>query len=173
MAGLLKWALLAVVGLVGGTWVAAWVMLPPPHTEPRYAGVVLSAASDRLLRASCFDCHSNETHLQWFDYLPGALQVVTWDLIVGRKELNFSQWDSLIDTRRARKLKSMGKQIESGGMPPWYYTPLHSEAQLSPQGKKQLLDDLAKAGAASPAVGKDERREPEGKRGEREERKKH
>jgi len=164
MGGLLRWLMLAVVGLVGGTWAAAYVMLPPPFVDPRYTGVVLSAASDPILRAGCYDCHSNETHLQWFDYLPGALQVVTWDVIYGRKALNFSQWDSLLDTRRARKLAEMREEIESGEMPPWYYTPIHPEAKLSPQAKRQLLDDLAKTGAANPADGKDERREKRGKR---------
>lgn len=163
MSGLLRLLILAVVGLVLGTWIAAWVMLPPPQAAPRYTGIVLSASSDRLLRASCYDCHSNEAHLQWFDYLPGALQLVTWDLIYGRKEVNFSQWDRLLDTRRARKLKEMREEIESGEMPPWYYTPLHPEAQLSPPAKRQLLDELAKALAAYPAVGKDEGDEDEGK----------
>jgi hypothetical protein len=172
MAGLVRWLVLALVGLVLGTWVAAYVMLPPPITEPRYAGVILSAASDRLLRAACFDCHSNETHMLWFDYLPGALQLVTWDIIAGRKELNFSLWDRLLDTRRARKLKETREQIESGRMPPWYYTPVHAEAKLSAQAKQQLLSDLAKSAGAAPAAGKDEQREKEGKR-ERDERKKH
>ena len=108
--------------------------------------------------------------------MPGALQLVTWYMITGRKDLNFSLWDSLLDTRRARKLKEMREQIDSGGMPPWYYTPLHSEAKLSPQARQQLLNELAKAAGASPAVGKEERREKEGKperNPEREKRKEH
>ncbi|MFI5400788.1 MAG: hypothetical protein ACHQZQ_07055, partial [SAR324 cluster bacterium] len=43
------------------SWAWGLVMLPQAAQGPRYAGTILSAASDRVVRASCFDCHSNET----------------------------------------------------------------------------------------------------------------
>jgi hypothetical protein len=159
MSGFVKVLLVAVVGVLLGTWGAALMTLPPATADPQYKGVVLSAASDRILRESCFDCHSNETKYLWYDYVPGATQLVAWDVIKGRKELNFSMWDQMPDTRRARKLKETREQIESGEMPPWYYTLLLTGAKLTPQAKQRVLSDLAAAGAAGGKEGSREGKE--------------
>ncbi len=159
MSGFVKVVLVAVAGTVLGTWGAALVVLPPAHPEPRYNGRVLSAGSDTVLRESCYDCHSHETQYLWWHYVPVATQLVARDVIQGRKELNFSTWDKMADTRRARKLKEMREQIESGDMPPWYYTLPRAAAKLSPQAKQRLLSDLAAAGAPGGKAGTKEGKE--------------
>jgi len=158
MGRVLKWTLFVVAGVILGSWGGALALLPPANPEPHYKGVVLSTAADRILRDSCFDCHSNETRYEWYHYAPIAAQLVARDVIKGRKELNFSAWDGLFETRRTRKLKEMREQIESGEMPPWYYTLPNPHAKLSPQAKQRLLSDLAAAGAAGGSGGKAESR---------------
>src|SRR5579863_2336936 len=114
---------LAVVGVILGTWAGGYFKLPAASADPKYAGTILSPASDKVLRASCFNCHSNETRYEWYDYMPVALPLVAIDVQRGRKELNFSLWDQYPDIRRDRKLREMKKDLEEGDMPPWYYTP--------------------------------------------------
>jgi hypothetical protein len=144
-------------------WAWALVVMPPP-AAPRSAGTILSAASDRVLRASCFDCHSNEPRYEWFDYLPVAATLVAYDVMEGRQDLNLSEWDRMSARRLAKKLKEMKEQIEEGDMPPWYYTPLHPDARMSPDAQKQLLADLSAAASATGAAPETEEREHEGKR---------
>lgn len=134
------------------SWAWGLVMLPRATQGPRYAGTILSAASDRVVRASCFDCHSNESRYTWYDYLPLAATLVAWDVIEGRKELNFADWDRMSPDRAAKKLKEMRDEVEEGDMPPWYYTLIRRDAVLSGQARQQLLGDLAAAGAGRGAA---------------------
>jgi hypothetical protein len=143
------------------SWAWGLVMLPQALPEPRYAGTILSAASDRILRASCFDCHSNEPRYAWYDRLPVAATLVAWDVIEGQGELNFSTWDRISPRLVAKKLKAMREDIEEGHMPPWYYTPLHREAALSTEAKRQLLADIAAAAAGPDAAPEKDAREHE------------
>jgi hypothetical protein len=173
---------IAAVGLFLGSWGAAYIKLPPANPQPRYSGPILSAKSDPILRDSCFDCHSNETRYRWYDYLPGALHLVSYDVLKGRKELNFSEWDQLGPNKKARKLKEMREQIEEGEMPPFLYTLVYGKAKLTDQAAQQLLLDVAAAGGAKGAAksgaegaseeraGKTAHKEEKGKEGKERER---
>ena len=149
-------------------WAWGLIMMPPAPLEPRYTGTIVSAASDRVLRASCFDCHSNETRYVWFNYLPVAATLVTRDVLQGRKELNFSEWDRMNARRLAKKLKETREQIESGEMPPWYFTLIRRDAVLTAEGQRQVLADLAAVSGGAAAGGEKEEREHEGKEGKKE-----
>src|ERR1700730_18619295 len=45
----------------------------------------------QILKNSCYDCHSNETTLKWFDQLVPAYWLVNSDVKKGRMHLNFSE----------------------------------------------------------------------------------
>src|SRR5271167_129715 len=45
----------------------------------------------RVLRNSCYDCHSNETRLRWFDRINPAYWMVAKDVKEARRHLNFSE----------------------------------------------------------------------------------
>jgi hypothetical protein len=133
---------ISVLAVILGAWVGGFIMLPPAQTDPRYAGTILSPEAEKILRVSCYDCHSNETHYVWYNYLPIATSLVARDVIKGRKEVNYSLWNQYPEARRAKKLKEMREEIKEGGMPPWYYTLLHRDAVLSPQAKQLLLSAM-------------------------------
>jgi hypothetical protein len=145
-------------------WAWGLIMMPPAQPEPRVPGTILSVASDRVLRASCYDCHSNSPQYVWYDYLPLAATLVAWDIMEGRQELNFSEWDRMSPPRLAKKLKEMKEEIQEGGMPPWYFTLVRRDAVLSPEAQQQLLTDIASVAAAAPGGAPDkEAREHEEK----------
>lgn len=48
-----------------------------------------------ILRASCYDCHSNETKLLWFDRVVPAYWFVASDVKAARERLNFSSLGAL------------------------------------------------------------------------------
>jgi len=62
------------------------------------------------------------------------------DVKEGRREVNFSTWTTYNDQRRARKLKEIVKEVQSGEMPPWYYVPLHPNAKLSPTDRQAIIN---------------------------------
>jgi hypothetical protein len=55
----------------------------------------------------------------------------------GRRKLNFSEWD-----RPQREARKMGREIDRGEMPPWYYTLMHPNAGLSESEKQTLRQGL-------------------------------
>jgi hypothetical protein len=93
----------------------------------------------RKLQVSCYDCHSNNTNYPWYN----KTQPVAWFLEdhikEGKSELNFSEWDSLSNRRKASKLRSIIKQIESNKMPLESYTSIHKDAEFSEEEKSTII----------------------------------
>jgi hypothetical protein len=68
------------------------------------------------------------------------------DVVEGRAELNFSDWESMAPDKRAKKQLKIGKEVTDGEMPLWFYTPLHPHAKLT-DADKQLLQRWSQGGA--------------------------
>lgn len=92
-----------------------------------------------LLKKSCYDCHSNNTDYPWYN----KTQPIAWFLeshvAKGKEELNFNDWGLLTSRRKASKLNSIIKQIESNEMPLYSYTLLHANAILNEVEKQELI----------------------------------
>ncbi len=93
-----------------------------------------------ILRAACYDCHSNETRYPWYSYVTPLSWFIFDHVRHGRDELNFSEWASMPQRRQKRKLKELIEEVEEGEMPLKSYTPLHSEARLSDEQKALLIE---------------------------------
>ncbi|HEY6413003.1 MAG TPA: heme-binding domain-containing protein, partial [Edaphobacter sp.] len=87
----------------------------------------------RILKTSCYNCHSNETHLFWFDKVAPAYWIASSDVREARKHLNFSEIDNLPAAQQSALLYEAINQIQLGGMPLKSYTLLHPEANVSPE----------------------------------------
>ncbi|WP_418509437.1 heme-binding domain-containing protein [Corallibacter sp.] len=92
------------------------------------------------LQVSCYDCHSNNTKYPWYN----KIQPVAWFLEEhvknGKAELNFSEWGSLSSRRKASKLRSIIKQIESKEMPLDSYTLIHKDAKFSNEETNEIIN---------------------------------
>jgi predicted nicotinamide N-methyase len=117
------------------------------RTNPKVTGEI-DAPSDvkSVLRRACYDCHSNETVWPWYSQLAPVSWLLHRDVVAGRKHLNFSEWSSLAADKQAKKRRGVGEQVAEGEMPPWFYTPAHPNAKLSPEDAK-LLEDWANGAA--------------------------
>jgi len=97
-------------------------------------------AIQEKLQTSCYDCHSNNTQYPWYN----KIQPVAWFLEdhikEGKAELNFNEWDSLSSRRKASKLRSIIKQIESGEMPLDSYTIIHKDAEFSEEEAENMIN---------------------------------
>jgi hypothetical protein len=94
-------------------------------------------ASRRLARDACYDCHSNETDWPWYSYVAPMKWLVIQDVVDGRDELNFSEWDE--DDNDADEA---AETTLDGDMPPSRYTRLHPDAELSDEEREQLAAAL-------------------------------
>lgn len=84
-----------------------------------------------VLRRSCYDCHSNETRWPWYSRVAPASWLVQRDVREGREHLNFSTWGRYDREERAEHVEEIAEEALEGEMPPWFYIPLHPDAQLS------------------------------------------
>lgn len=132
----------AKAGWVGGSLLVVFAAIQAVPVErgnpPVESDVAAPADVAGVLRRACYDCHSNETKWPWYSRIAPASWLVARDVREGRRELNLSRW-GLLDREKQRKLKREAwEQVAEREMPPWFYTPLHSEARLAPADKALL-----------------------------------
>ena len=84
-----------------------------------------------VLLKGCYDCHSNQTDLKWFDKITPINFLVEDHIKEGRKALNFSEWDQLKPPDQKAKLFWAINDIRNGSMPLSSYLKLHGDAKLT------------------------------------------
>jgi hypothetical protein len=93
----------------------------------------------KILKVSCFDCHSNHTNYPWY----AEIAPVNWWLAnhvnEGKWELNFSEFITYNDRRKNKKLEEIAKLVQNHEMPLSSYTLLHRNAALNEQQIKTLV----------------------------------
>jgi len=121
----------------------------PAYTEAGKDDLVSSGAVPEnissILRTSCYDCHSNQTHYPWYSKVAPASWLLAKDIREGREELNFSDWESYSKRRKIRNLGNIKEEVTSGEMPLKVYLIMHRNAKLSPEQVSALskwTDDL-------------------------------
>jgi hypothetical protein len=92
-----------------------------------------------VLRASCYDCHSNETRWPWYSRVAPASWLVAHDVEEARSHFNFSLWGTYEPKRQERVAAKMWEEVEAGEMPPAEYLLAHRDARLS-EGDRAVLE---------------------------------
>jgi hypothetical protein len=87
---------------------------PALENAPATADWVAPQEVKTIVQRACYDCHSSETRLAWFDQLVPAYWMVVSDVKKGRAVLNFSTFGSLPKAQQAGKLYEGLNQIEFG-----------------------------------------------------------
>ena len=91
-----------------------------------------------ILKKSCFDCHSNQTHWPFYSYIAPVSWLIAKDVKKGRTELNFSEWDKLTEKKRKNVKEEIIEEISDNEMPLPLYLITHSGAKLSDEQKLKL-----------------------------------
>lgn len=98
-----------------------------------------------ILVASCYDCHSDHTEHMWYENIQPLGWWIGNHISEGKRELNFSVFNTYKDKRKAHKFEEIAEMVEKDEMPMSSYTIVHSSAKLSKE-QKDLLIQWAKAG---------------------------
>ncbi|UOB18119.1 cytochrome P460 family protein [Abyssalbus ytuae] len=123
------------------------VVSNPPVTSD--LGTVPDEIKD-VLKNSCYDCHSNETDISWFNKLPFVASIVNKDVEKARSKFNFSEWDKYSDKEKKTILFNALTKIKKEEMPPARYLWLHKNAVLNKEDISLLesyitqMDTIAK-----------------------------
>jgi hypothetical protein len=89
------------------------------------------AEVERVLRQSCYDCHSNETVWGWTAYIAPGSWLVVRDVHKARDEFNLSEWDRIDADDRQELRAEMVEEVDDGEMPLRPYLMIHPEARVS------------------------------------------
>jgi Haem-binding domain/Cytochrome P460 len=119
--------------MLAALFALAQLIRPTISNPPVTLEVQVPDSVKAVLRKGCYDCHSNETDLKWFDKITPVNFLVADHIEDGRRALNFSNWDSLdAGTQKALLFRSVN-DIRNGEMPLQSYLTLHSGARLNDQ----------------------------------------
>ena len=99
----------------------------------------------KVLQTSCYDCHSNHTNYPWYHVIQPIGLWLDDHVNEGKRELNFSEYNTFKPKRQFKKLKKISKEIKSESMPLSSYTFIHHDAILSKEQAQMLINwaDLA------------------------------
>jgi hypothetical protein len=126
-------------GACGALFLAIQFVRPAIPTPPVVAELELPPEVGQVFRRDCYDCHSNETKVRWFDLVAPVYWKVAQDVAQGRRHLNFSLVGRLPRAQQRAFLYESVNQIKLGAMPPAAYTLVHRTARTTP-GDLALLE---------------------------------
>lgn len=93
-----------------------------------------------ILKASCYDCHSNNTDYPWYNKVQPVSWLLESHIKQGKAKLNFSEFGSYSSRIQKNKLKFIASQIENDKMPIASYTLIHRNAKISENEKLLLIN---------------------------------
>ena len=92
------------------------------------------------LKAACYDCHAHTTKYPWYANIAPVSWWIKGHINNGRKHLNFSSWGTYSEDKRMHKIEENIEFLENAWMPLKSYTWLHSDAKLSDEERKAMVD---------------------------------
>jgi hypothetical protein len=139
-------AKLAIAALAAGLVIQ--FVRPAIDHPPVPAELQVPAEVRAILRNSCYNCHSNETQLSWFDQPVPAYWLVAHDVKTARRHLNFSEIGKLPAAAQRAMLFEAVNQIRLGAMPLPSYQQAHPGSAVTPEQLAVLENYLAPFAAA-------------------------
>jgi hypothetical protein len=93
-----------------------------------------------LLKKSCYDCHSFETKWPWYSYVAPFSWPLASHVNDARASLNFSEWPHDSPSRAGKKWRRISEAVDASEMPLPSYLIIHSDARLTEQERKELVE---------------------------------
>lgn len=137
--------LIWIVAILCIAFVGIQFIRPELKNPPVTADLQAPPRVKQILKTSCYNCHSNETTLSWFDKPAPAYWLVARDVTNGRKHLNFSEIGNLPPAQQKGILFESISQIELGAMPLPGYKRMHSVSVITAQQLAILKEYLSPA----------------------------
>lgn len=93
-----------------------------------------------ILKNTCYDCHSNVTKYPWYNKITPINYWMADHVNHGKEELNFSDWSTYSLKKKEHKMEEVYEEVEEKHMPLDSYTWIHSEAKLTDEQIKAVVD---------------------------------
>ena len=93
----------------------------------------------RILKVSCFDCHSNHTNYPWYAETNPVYWWLNHHITEGKKELNFTEFATYTLKQKDKKLSEIAELVQDHEMPLPSYTWVHTDSKLNEQQINALV----------------------------------
>lgn len=93
-----------------------------------------------ILKASCYDCHSNNTRYPWYWEIQPVMWFMNGHIEDAKKELNFSTFAAYKIGKQYKSFDNINKEVKSGDMPINSYTLIHRVAILNDTQKLAIAN---------------------------------
>lgn len=134
-------AIVLVLGFIGIQFIRPNFTNPPVNaSESLQATMQIPENVQAILKTSCMDCHSNETVYPWYSKIQPSAWFLADHIEEGRRELNFSVFNTYTPRRKKKKLEEVCEQIQAKEMPLPSYLWIHWDAKLNDEQIKTLCD---------------------------------
>jgi Haem-binding domain/Cytochrome P460 len=148
-----RWARLTrILAILVAGFVGAQFIRPELKNLPVTADLQAPPQVKQIITNSCYNCHSNQTNLSWFDRPVPAYWLVAMDVRQARKHVNFSEIGNLPAAQQKAVLYEAISQITLGAMPLPSYRRLHPGAAVTPDQLAVLKEYLKPAATSEPAT---------------------
>ena len=91
----------------------------------------------KLLKTSCYDCHSYTTNIPWYGHIAPFSWEVKSHIKEGRAWLNFQKWAQYDEEKKQKIYKGIVKTIDLS-MPMPMYLSMHEDAKLTKAQRKKI-----------------------------------
>ena len=92
----------------------------------------------QIIESACYDCHSNATEYPWYSNVAPISWWLKDHINQGREEMNFSEWATFKEKKKARRIKQCAELVEEEEMPLPSYTWIHEDARLDAEQRAKL-----------------------------------
>ena len=90
-----------------------------------------------MIKTSCYDCHSYQTHIPWYGHIsPMSLEVKS-HVKNGREAVNFQEWGNYDEAKKQKIFKGIVKTINFRMPMPMYLT-MHEDAKLTKEQREKI-----------------------------------
>ena len=96
-----------------------------------------------LVKASCYDCHSNHTRYPWYANIAPVSWWLKGHIDHGKENLNFSEWGSYSEKKANHKMEECYDKISDKEMPLTSYLIMHSDARLTESQRTSITNWIA------------------------------
>lgn len=108
----------------------------PPSVNPKHE-ITAPQNIMKLLKNSCYDCHSYQTKMPWYGNVAPFSWSVRNHINKGRNWLNFQEWRTYSEEEKQRRYEGIISTI-SYSMPMPAYLKFHEEAKLTYEQRKEI-----------------------------------
>jgi hypothetical protein len=113
---------------------------PVVQADSLEAAVTVPDNVRAIMKTSCDDCHTNNTVYPWYSNVAPMSWFLKNHIDDGRKNLNFSVFNTYAPKKKVNRLEGICKLVESKEMPLPSYLWIHRDAILTDDQSKILCD---------------------------------